>query len=256
MRCWSRRRRPISRRTCWHLPPANPAGVVDADLDELALMHLSKSFPAKQAETYLKDGIPKSTAERIKGDARILLGNVYIYVRTKKFDICPELEESVQQQVLLDNRDCIFMPHCTKIWYPKQEYHIVNSDPVAQNVAFSPLGDAPANIVLPPPPDKAAEATWKFNRKQRLPVPIACNYHPWESACVLPMDHPYVDITKMDGTFRISKLPVGELEFQVWQERVGYLATPEWKKGRFKMTVKPGINDLGTIKIDAALLAK
>ena len=184
------------------------------------------------------------------------MGNVYIYVRTKKLDICPELEESVEEQVLLDNRDCIFMPHCMKIWYPKQEYHIVNSDPVAQNVAFSPLGDAPANIVLPPPPDKAAEATWKFNRKQRLPVPVACNYHPWESAYVLPLDHPYVDITEMDGTFRISRLPVGELEFQVWQEKIGYLATPEWKKGRFKMTVKPGINDLGTIKINAALLAK
>ncbi len=89
-----------------------------------------------------------------------------------------------------------------------------------------------------------------------LHVPIACNYHPWESAYILPLDHPYVDITKMDGTFRIPKLPVGKLEFQVWHEKIGYLSTPEWKKGRFKMTVKPGINDLGAIKIDAALLAK
>jgi len=177
------------------------------------------------------------------------LGNVYVYVRTRGVEICPELEKSAEKQVVLDNRDCIFIPHCMTIWYPKQEFQIVNSDPVAQNVAYSPLGDRPANIILPPPPAEAAKATWKFNRKQSRPVPIACNYHPWESAYILPRDNPYMAVSKPDGTFTIAKLPAGELEFQVWHEKVGYLATPKWTKGRFKMTIKPGKNDLGTIKI-------
>jgi hypothetical protein len=186
------------------------------------------------------------------------LGNVYVYVRSRKVDICPELEEKVadEKQVLLDNRDCIFIPHCMKIWYTKQEYHIVNSDPVSQNVAFVPIGDVAANIVLPAPPTKGFEVTWKFKRKQRIPVQIDCNYHPWERAYVLPLDSPYVDITKMDGTFRIAKLPVGKLEFQFWKEKIGYLDTPQWKKGRVKMTIKPGVNDLGTIKLDPALLVE
>ncbi len=178
------------------------------------------------------------------------LGNVYVYVRSKKVKICPELEETVEKQVVLDNRDCIFMPHCMGIWYTKQELSIINSDPVAQNVAFSPIGDKAANIVLPPPPDKAARATWTFNRSQRLPVKIACNYHPWESAYILPLDHPYFAITGKDGRFTIPKLPVGKkIEFQLWQERVGYLATDDMKKGRVKMKLKPGTNDLGTIKL-------
>ncbi len=59
-------------------PPAGPADVVEADLDELALMHLSKLFPTKQAETYLKDEIPKSLSERLQGDARILLGEMTV----------------------------------------------------------------------------------------------------------------------------------------------------------------------------------
>jgi len=154
--------------------------------------------------------------------------------------------------VLLDNRDCIFMPHCMTVWCERQEYYIVNSDPVAQNVAFSPLGDVPANIVLP----VGADATWKFRRSQMVPVPVACNYHPWESAYVLPRDNPYAAVSKMDGTFRIEKLPVGELEFQVWQERIGYLDTSEWPKGRFTLTIKPGTNDLGTIKLNPSLFEK
>jgi hypothetical protein len=180
------------------------------------------------------------------------LANVYVYLRNRQTTICPKLIESAPKQVLLDNRDCIFKPHCLKIWTDRQELLIVNSDPVAQNVAYSPIGDAPANIVLP----VGAQATWRFQRKQNVPIPIACNYHPWEIAYILPRDNPYVDISAIDGTFTIGSLPVGKLEFQVWHERSGPLNTPDWTQGRFEITIRPGINDLGVIKLAPTLFEK
>ncbi len=183
------------------------------------------------------------------------LANVYIYVRSRSIEVCPDLAEP-PKRVTLDNARCIFVPHCMTIWYDKQEFHTVNHDPVAQNVAFSPLGDTPANIILQAAPGKNVEATYKFARKQNVPVPIACNYHPWESAYILPRDNPYMAITAADGSFTIPKLPVGEVEFQVWQERAGYLDTAEWKKGRLTLSIKPGKNDLGTVKIDPKVLEK
>lgn len=180
------------------------------------------------------------------------LQNVYIYVRSKHVSVCPELEKDVKEQLLLDNRNCIFVPHCMAIWAPKQQFHIVNSDPVAQNVAFTPLLDKPANIVIP----VDGEADWTFKRAQRQPVAIACNYHPWESAYILPLDHPYVAITGKDGSFTIPKLPAGELEFQIWHERVGYLDTKLWPKGRMTTTIQAGTNDLGTIKLAPSALKK
>jgi hypothetical protein len=177
------------------------------------------------------------------------LQNVFLWVRSKGVAIYPGLAEAASAQVLLDNRGCIFIPHCIKIWYTKQEFHTVNSDPVAQNIAFEPLGDTPCNVVLP----VGGDATYRFSRKQNLPVPMKCNYHPWESGHILPRDNPYVDISAQDGTFRIAKLPVGPLEFQAWQERLGYLAAPGWPKGRFQWTIKPGVNDLGTIKLSPSM---
>lgn len=177
------------------------------------------------------------------------LANVYVYLRDRKVEICPELVETAPKRVTLDNRDCIFRPHTMSIWVEKQEFFIVNSDPVAQNVALSPLGDTPANIVLA----VGANATWKFRRSQNMPVPIACNYHPWESAFILPRSNPYTAISAMDGTFTIPKLPLGKLEFQVWQERVGYLDRPQWPKGRVTLEIKPGVNDLGTIRLPARM---
>jgi hypothetical protein len=184
------------------------------------------------------------------------LGNVYVYVRSRKIEVCPELLESLPKQVKLDNRDCIFKPHCLSIWYGKQEFYILNSDPIAQNVDFKPLGDLPANIILSPAPGKNVDATWKFNRTQIVPVPIACNYHPWESAYILPRDNPYTAVSAADGTFRIAKLPAGKIEFQAWQERIGYLDTPQWTRGRFELEIKPGSNDLGTIKLPPAKFEK
>ncbi len=184
------------------------------------------------------------------------LANVYIYVRSRRVEVCPELAEAAAARVTLDNRDCIFIPHCLSIWYDKQEFYTVNSDPIAQNVAFSPLGDAPANIVLAAAPGDNVDATYRFHRKQNVPVPVACNYHPWESAYILPREDPYVAISGEDGAFKLEKLPVGELEFQVWHERIGYLETPQWRRGRFEMDIQPGGNDLGTIQLDASLFEK
>lgn len=178
------------------------------------------------------------------------LANVYVYLRNPKAPICPELEAAASDTVVLDNRDWIFQPHCLKLWCGKQKLSIVNSDPVAQNVAFAPLGDPPANIVLP----VNGKASYQFTRRQSRPVSIACNYHPWERAYILPRDNPYVAVSDIDGTFVIDRLPVGAWQFQAWHERTDWFDAPDWPKGRFEATIQPGMNDLGSISIAAAHL--
>jgi len=56
----------------WRPKPLPPAA--KADLDELAVLHLSKIFPSKRARRYVEEGIPQSMADRVQGDAVELLG--------------------------------------------------------------------------------------------------------------------------------------------------------------------------------------
>ncbi|MBN2291794.1 MAG: c-type cytochrome [Pirellulales bacterium] len=56
--------------------PERPPAVVENDLDELALQHLSKTFPRAQAERFLAEGIPEAMAASIQDDAVELLGKV------------------------------------------------------------------------------------------------------------------------------------------------------------------------------------
>jgi len=52
-------------------------------------------------------------------------------------------------------------------------------------------------------------------------------------------------------------VPAGvELEFQVWQEKSGFVEARDWKRGRFKMTLAAGKNDLGEVKVKPAIFNK
>ena len=60
--------------TGWTPEPLPP--LVEADLNELALLHLATTFPRKQAQQYLAEGIPETMAEGVSGDAVELLGPI------------------------------------------------------------------------------------------------------------------------------------------------------------------------------------
>ncbi len=85
-----------------------------------------------------------------------------------------------------------------------------------------------------------------------VPVPVACNYHPWERAYILPRDNPFYALSDATGAFCIAGLPPGKWEFQAWHERTGYLTTPQWPKGRFQVDIGSGTSDLGTIVLPPA----
>ncbi len=97
---------------------------------------------------------------------------------------------------------------------------------------------------------------------ESLPLKVGCNIHPWESGWVVVRETPYSAVSSAGGYFTIKDLPAGqELEFQLWQESAGYLKHAKIDgvtvdaKGRFKITLKPGQNSLGDIKVDPALFA-
>jgi cbb3-type cytochrome oxidase cytochrome c subunit len=58
--------------------PKEPAPLNEADLDELVLLHLAKSYGEKRARQYLQKGIPESMAHRLQGDAAELLGAIAV----------------------------------------------------------------------------------------------------------------------------------------------------------------------------------
>ncbi|HVU87275.1 MAG TPA: hypothetical protein VHD36_08135 [Pirellulales bacterium] len=177
--------------------------------------------------------------------------NVVIFVRTKGVKVNPSLEKQ-PDKVEIDNKNCRFEPHILPMLL-SQTLVVKNSDPFSHNSNVTEVGGQGANPLIAP----GKEATYKYARPQVIPQPVACNIHPWMKAMVLPRDNPYFAVSKDDGTFEIKDLPVGKLEFQVWQEKAGNVDTKAWPKGRFTMDIKAGdTNDLGTVKLEPKLFNK
>jgi hypothetical protein len=62
-----------------------------------------------------------------------------------------------------------------------------------------------------------------YDRAEKLPVRIKSDIHPWMSAWVLPLDHPWAAVTDEEGRFELPELPPGEYTFKVWHEKAGYI---------------------------------
>jgi hypothetical protein len=203
------------------------------------------------------------------------IANVVVYCRTANVQVNPELAGNVPPKVVYDNKGGRFAPRVLTLWLDKQMLVLHNSDPVGHNSNVQPLGDAAINPLLP----ANSSVDHKFNRSQNIPVKVGCNIHPWMAGYILPRSNPYATVSKEDGTFKIEKLPVGSLEFVAWQEKSGYVGpilkdgkptmkdtlkiekdgkttTTDWVQGRFTIDIKPGTNDLGTIKVSPQVFKK
>lgn len=183
------------------------------------------------------------------------LANVFVWVRTKNVKVAPEYEKTANDKVVLDNKDCRFEPHCLSM-RTSQQLEIKNDDPVAHNTNVSLATNNPFNGII----EVGKSNDMKLDLAESVPAKVNCNIHTWMQGFLLVRPDPYFAISDKDGKFQIKDLPAGtELEFQVWQEKPGYVkkATIDgkdagWKNGRFKYTIKPGDNNLGDIQVDPA----
>jgi hypothetical protein len=50
-------------------------------------------------------------------------------------------------------------------------------------------------------------------------VKVKCDIHPWMSAWVGVLEHPFHAVTGPDGNFKIEGLPAGKYTIEVWHEK-------------------------------------
>lgn len=186
------------------------------------------------------------------------LKNALIYLRTKNTDIASTYGATANDEVTVEIKNRRFERHVVFL-RTSQTLKLINSDGMNHNPNLQPLINPGWNLVLP----AGAIAKQRLSSEEPLPVKLGDSIQPWLNAWVLVRDSPYAAISADDGTFMIRELPVGEkMEFQVWQERVGGLKNIAFKgnstdnKGRFKLVIKPGDNQLGDFVVPSTMLRK
>lgn len=126
----------------------------------------------------------------------------------------------------LDQRDCRFTPHVL-LAPATGSVRVLNSDPLTHNVHVAAFDNRSVNRTQPP----GLEVI-----ELRLSVPekvrVKCDLHPWMSAWIVVVEHPYHAITDETGAFSLADTPPGTYTLEVWHEALG--------THRRTVTVAPG----------------
>jgi plastocyanin len=134
--------------------------------------------------------------------------------------------EVPSEPITFDQKGCTYVPHV--LAFPAgSTLAILNSDGILHNIHVMGKENPEANRAMPKFQKKIE---WKVE-KPEWPIAVKCDAHPWMHAYWLSMDEPYYAVTAADGSFKITDLPPGDYEVEVWQGELG--------KKTEKVTIKP-----------------
>lgn len=117
--------------------------------------------------------------------------------------------------VVVDQLGCLYDPHVVGV-LAGQPLEFWNSDGILHNVHLTPRLNREQNLGMP---GSLRQTSVTLNTPE-LYVPVKCDVHPWMSAYVAVMSHPYFDVTEEDGRYEI-RVPAGTYTLEAWHERLG-----------------------------------
>ena len=141
------------------------------------------------------------------------LQNVFVYVRDGLGDLAFPIPST---PILLDQQGCRYVPHVLGAQVG-QTVEVLNSDPTLHNVHAVPTANSEFNIGQPLP---GMKHTHVFSASEVM-VPFKCDVHPWMTAYIGVLDHPFFAVTGADGTFELQGLPPGTYTIEAWHETLG-----------------------------------
>ena len=179
--------------------------------------------------------------------------NVLVYVYTGRGGSDLDYKGGEAETKELANKGCQFEPHIV-IAKAGDTLKVTNPDEIGHNANIQFFKNDSVNPMIP----AGQEVAIDLEDPEPAPISVSCNIHPWMTAKLVVLDHPYAAVSDADGNLVIKGLPVGEeLVFRAFHESASVKEVEidgkevSWKKSRFEVEIEPGVNDMGTVVIGA-----
>lgn len=141
------------------------------------------------------------------------LANVLVYIKAglegRAFPFPTE-------PVVIDQRGCLYHPRVAAVMIG-QPLEFRNSDPEPHNVRGRPEVVRAWNFMMSRP---QSTRTLYFD-KTEIGIRVGCDVHPWMSAWLAVLPHPYFAVTGERGDVRLENVPPGDYTVATWHETLG-----------------------------------
>lgn len=152
------------------------------------------------------------TFEKVVAVTNGMLADAFVYIKEGMAD-WPEPASTTP--VVLDQSGCMYSPRVIGVQLG-QAVTFVNSDPVMHNIHG--MGDA--NGFNAGMPGKDQRITRKFESPEVM-LKMKCDVHPWMTAYIGVVPHPYFAVTGANGEFSLENVPPGDYVIEAWHEVLG-----------------------------------
>lgn len=200
---------------------------------------------AMGADKYCADANAKPVTPQGKlvfSDGTLPYAFVYIKSADGKLDLGSKYTPPADA-VEIDQQNCMYKPHVTGM-VAGQTLKIVNTDNTNHNIHSLPTKNKSFNFSQPKKGmTKDLVSAETFNNPEVM-VRVKCDVHPWMSAYIGVLPHPFFATTGKGGEFTIKNLPAGKYKLAVWHE--------EWAPQEIDIEVKDG----ETVEKDVTLAKK
>ena len=141
------------------------------------------------------------------------LKNAFVYVKSG-LGPGPHTIPEDKKQPVLDQHGCLYVPHVLGM-VAGQPLTILNSDNTLHNVKMQSGANGSFNEGMP----VAGMQMQKPFSNPEMGIKFACNVHPWMSATLHVMEHPYFAVSDIEGRFEITGLPPGTYTLEVVHDK-------------------------------------
>jgi plastocyanin len=130
------------------------------------------------------------------------------------------------KKVKLTQKDCEYHPHV--LAFPAgSTLEIENPDGILHNIhSYSKVNTA----------FNMAQPKFKKTMEQKIEKPevinIKCDVHGWMSGWLVATENPYVAVTDNSGGFKLTDVPAGTYNVEVWHETLGKTSQKVTVKGK------------------------
>lgn len=199
-------------------------------------------------------------------DERMLVGkdgelaNLALVMDMKKSEateIHPSLKKPSEKPLEIIAKNCRFVPRVAFV-QAGQSVIVRNADACGHNFKLDPFSNRSFNMLIPI--DGKSDFAFENGERSNF-TEFTCTIHPWMRGQLVIRDHPYVAISDTKGLLEIKDLPTGKVTFKFAHENMkksidaGTLdgEKAQWPRGYITLDLKPGLNDIGVVKLSPAL---
>ncbi len=119
------------------------------------------------------------------------------------------------QKVTLDQKGCDYQPHVVA-FTAGSSVNIMNDDGILHNIHSYSKANTPFNMAQP---KFKKTLTVKIDKPEA--VNIKCDVHGWMNGWLFSSENPYYAVTQKDGSFKLTDVPAGTYNVEVWHETLG-----------------------------------